>query len=348
MMVPLRYFLGSNHQIQTVYMKVLFVSSGNRRQGLNPIIHLQAESLKNVGIDIEHYLIFGNGFWGYLQNMFKLKKFLRKHQVDLIHAHFGFTCVIAQLAKGDLPLVVTLMGTDMLGAKNSDGSISFKNKIILWINHFFGNHVYDKAIVMNQIMKDILSKRKKPTYILSNGVDTSLFYEVPKSEALQFLKWDPAIHHFVFFSNPARLEKNFPLAQEAVSILKEKGYPVQLHAVFQEKSENLKYYYSAATAMVLTSFHEGSPNVVKEALCCNCPIVSTDVGDVNITTADIEGCYIGPYDAVGFSEKLENVIAFSEASARIKGRQRIEEMEFDSQIVANRIKRIYEESIGEK
>ncbi|MCF1750122.1 glycosyltransferase family 4 protein [Mariniradius sediminis] len=329
-------------------MRILFVSSGNRKQGLNPIIRLQAESLEKVGVEIEHFLIFGNGFPGYLKNVFKLRRHLKTHPVDLIHAHFGFSCVVAQLAKGKIPLVVTLMGTDILGHKNEDGSISFKNKLILWINHYFANHVYEKAIVMNQIMKDILSKRKNPTYILSNGVDTSLFYEVSKSEAIQFLKWDSDIHHFVFISNPERPEKNFPLADEAVNLLKEKGYRVQLHAVFQEKSENLKYYYSAATALVLTSFHEGSPNVVKEALCCNCPIVSTYVGDVSITTADIDGCFMGPYDSVGFSEKLEEAIAFSKASGRIRGRKRIDDMGFDSQIVANKIKWIYEESIGEK
>ncbi|EMS30873.1 glycosyl transferase [Mariniradius saccharolyticus AK6] len=329
-------------------MKILFVSSGNRKQGLNPIIRLQAESLEKVGVEIEHFLIFGSGFLGYLKNVFKLRTLLKTHPVHLIHAHFGFSCVVAQLAKGKIPLVVTLMGTDILGHKNEDGSISLRNKLVLWINHYFANHVYEKAIVMNQIMKDILSKRKNPTYILSNGVDTSLFYEVPKSEALQFLDWDPDVHHFVFISNPARPEKNFPLAEEAVKLLQERGYRVQLHAVFQEKSENLKYYYSAATALVLTSFHEGSPNVVKEAFCCNCPIVSTPVGDVSITTAGIEGCFIGPYDSVGFSAQLEKAIAFSTASGRIKGRQRIDEMGFDSQIVANRIKRIYEESIGEK
>jgi teichuronic acid biosynthesis glycosyltransferase TuaC len=92
----------------------------------------------------------------------------------------------------------------------------------------------------------------------------------------------------------------------------------------------------------------GLPNVVKEALCCNCPIVSTDVGDVNITTADIEGCFMGPYDAVGFSAQLEKAIAFSKASGRIKGSQRIDEMGFDSQIVAHKIQHIYEQSIAGK
>jgi teichuronic acid biosynthesis glycosyltransferase TuaC len=326
-------------------MKVLFVSSGNRKQGLNPIIRLQAESLERVGVEIEHFLIFGNGFLGYLKNVFKLNKYLKRNPVDLVHGHFGFTCVVAQLGKRDLPLVVTLMGTDILGHKNEDGSISIKNKVVLWINHFFANHIYSDAIVMNEKMKGILSKRTKPTYILSNGVDTELFHEVSKSEALEFLQWEAGVHHFIFISNPQRPEKNFALAHDAVEFLKREGYQVRLHAVFQEKSENLKYYYSAATALVLSSFHEGSPNVIKEAFCCNCPIVSTDVGDVAITTEGLQGCYIAPYEALGFADALKKAIIFSSEHGRISGRQRIQEMGFDSEVVAKKIKGIYQKSL---
>jgi len=326
-------------------MKVLFVSSGNRKQGLNPIIHLQAQSLEKVGIEIEHYLVFGKGFLGYLKNVFKLRKYLQTSSVDLIHAHFGFTCVVAQLGKGRLPLVVTLMGTDILGHKNEDGSISIKNKLVLWINHFFANYTYGHAIVMNGKMMGILSNRTKPTYILSNGVDAELFQEVPKEEALQFLVWEKDVNHFIFISNPERPEKNYKLAFDAVELLKHRGYPVKLHAVFQEKSENLKYYYSAATALVLSSFHEGSPNVVKEAFCCNCPIVSTDVGDVAVTTAGLPGCFLAPYEVLGFADALTKSITFASQHGRIAGRQRIEEMDFDSHKVALKIKEIYQESL---
>ncbi|WP_194976264.1 glycosyltransferase family 4 protein [Aquiflexum lacus] len=322
-------------------MKVLFVSSGNKRNGLNPIIQLQAKSIEEKGVEIEHFLIFGSGIKGYFSNIFKLRKHLKKHSYDLIHAHFGFSCIVAQLAKGKLPLLVTLMGTDVLGRKDLKGKMSLGSKIILWINHFFGIYIYDAVIVMNRKMKDMFLKRKGPTYILSNGVDTTLFQEIPKAEALNYLGWDPNLNHFLFMANPNRPEKNYPLVHDAIKILKEKGRPVKLHAVFQEKSENLKYYFSAATALLIPSYHEGSPNVVKEAFACNCPIVFTDVGDVAETTADLEGCFMAPYDPEGFSKEIIKAIEFRKNKLRIKGRERIKKLDFDKEVVAEKIKQIY-------
>ena len=322
-------------------MRILFVSSGNRKQGLNPIIRLQAESLEKVGVEIEHFLIFGSGFLGYLKNVFKLRRHLKTHTVDLIHAHFGFSCVVAQFSKGNTPLVVTLMGTDILGHKDKSGEIRIAHMPVLWVNRFFANYVFKTVIVKSRNMQEILRNRTKPTFLIPNGVDMSLFYQVQKNEALQFLQWDSEVHHFVFISNPARPEKNFPLAEAAVKLLQEKGYRVQLHAVFQEKSENLKYYYSAATALLLTSFHEGSPNVIKEALCCNCPIVSTDVGDVRSVTAGLDGCYLAPFDASGFAAMIHSAIRFSELNGRIAGRKRIGELGLDSRRIAEMIKGIY-------
>jgi len=322
-------------------MKVLFVSSGNRKNGLNPIIHLQAKSLEEKGVEIEHFLIFGKGFKGYISNIFKLRKHLKTHSYDLLHAHFGFSCIVAQISKGRLPLLVTLMGTDVLGHKDLDGKMNFTNKIILAINHFFGIYIYKTVIVMNSKMKEMFWRRKGPTYILSNGVDTELFQEIPKTEALNYLGWNPEIDHFIFMANPNRPEKNYPLAYNAIEILKDKGQPVEVHAVFQEKTENLRYYFSAAAALLISSFHEGSPNVVKEAFACNCPIVFTDVGDIAETTLGLEGYFMASYDPEDFSKEIIKVIKFGKNGDRIKGRERIKELDFDKEIVAEKIKQIY-------
>ncbi|UJP64871.1 glycosyltransferase family 4 protein [Mongoliitalea daihaiensis] len=326
-------------------MKVLFVSSGNVRAGLNPIIQLQAESLSRQGVEIEHFIIFGKGYVGYMKNIFKIKKYLQKHPVDVIHAHFGFSCIVAQLAKGNIPLLVTLMGTDVMGHKDSSGNITFSKKLSLSINRFFANHIYDEAIVMSHKMKNTL-KRNKPTHILSNGVNTEIFYPLDRKSGLDFLSWDPNKLHFIFLANPSRPEKNYALAKAAINLLQEKGVDVELHAVFQEKPENLKYYYAAATALLLPSFHEGSPNVVKECFACNCPIVFTNVGDVEETTSGVEGCFLAPYDIQGFAKSIQKCIDFVDKFGRIQGQQKIQDLDFDEKIVAKKIIEIYKKMMN--
>lgn len=56
-------------------MKVLFVSSGNSKFGINPIIKKKTSFEKN-GIDIDYFTIKGKGFRGYLSNVSKLKKYI--------------------------------------------------------------------------------------------------------------------------------------------------------------------------------------------------------------------------------------------------------------------------------
>src|SRR5439155_732241 len=51
-------------------------------------------------------------------------------------------------------------------------------------------------------------------------------------------------------------------------------------------------YMNACDALICTSSQEGSPNVVKEALACELPVVSVPVGDVPLRLRGIEGCEV--------------------------------------------------------
>ncbi len=48
----------------------------------------------------------------------------------------------------------------------------------------------------------------------------------------------------------------------------------------------------ASDVLLLTSYWEGSPNVIKESMACNLPIISVDVGDVKEVISGTFNCFL--------------------------------------------------------
>jgi len=119
----------------------------------------------------------------------------------------------------------------------------------------------------------------------------------------------PQTRRIVLFPfDPKRTVKRYALAAEATQILRDKGHDIDLLIVSTVPSNAMPDYYNAADAMILCSMSEGSPTVVKEALACELPVVSTDVGDVRELAERVRKILICDSTPEALADGLEKVL----------------------------------------
>jgi teichuronic acid biosynthesis glycosyltransferase TuaC len=305
-------------------MKVLHLYRGYGENKRNSVVAAQVLSLQNK-IEVATYVFDRGGLFAYLRTVVDLKKYLKRNPVDVIHAHYSFSGFAASLTF--FPKVVcSLMGSDLLR----------QNAIIRYLTFIFYKCFWKATIVKSDKMKIIL----KNALLLPNGVDLAMFYPMQKETALENTDLDASCKNIIFVAeNILDPVKNFALAQKAVSSLKEvKVKLVTLSALAHEK---LNFYYNAADLLLLTSLSEGSPNVIKEAMACNCPIVATDVGDIKQVISDTENCHIVGFDPLDIAKKISEVLS---SGQRTDGRERIAHL--DSVLIADQLIQLYRQVAG--
>jgi teichuronic acid biosynthesis glycosyltransferase TuaC len=288
--------------------KVLFICSAARKGQCTEAIAEQARGLGKKGVDVTFFCVEEPGIRGYLKGVFRLRRFFRQNAFDVVHAHYGLSAVMASLA-GAGPLVVSLMGSDVFGPR-----------WLLGLVKFYSEFVWPRVIVKSEQMFNCLDAGHAK--IIPNGVDLSLFREIPKKEARRKVGFSD-MKIVLWPSNPDRDVKNIALARETIQLLND---GVELKIIFDVPTEEMPWYYNAADVVLLTSKWEGSPNVVKEALACNVPVVSTPVGDVAEWLKGIEGCEICQWDAVNIANALKRVLRRED---RIEGREKMENLDID-------------------
>ena len=312
-------------------MKVLFVYSGNKKSGISPIINSQAESLIDQNISLDYFPIKGRGIVGYIKNISALKKVLENGNYNIIHAHYSMSAFVAALAHTK-PLVVSLMGSDVQGG--------YLSKLCIKIFHKFS---WKYTIVKSTRMLNSLGRTNLS--VIPNGVNTDVFNSMDKRACQEQLGWEYNKKHILFAANPLRPEKNYALAKQAFSILN-KGNS-ELHSLIDISPEQMPLWMNSADVVLLVSMWEGSPNVIKEAMACNRPIVSTDVGDLRWLLGRTPGCYIVSFDPEDVAVKLKIALEYSEKKGQTKGRDKIIELGLGSETIAKRIISVYE-SVLEK
>lgn len=267
-------------------MKVIFVASGNKAVGqVNSFVRSQFDSLEKAGLDMWLFPVVGHGVWAHLRAVWNLRQLIRRERPDIVHAHYSIYGHVAWLALLGLchrpKIIVSILG-------------SFPTHSKKWrLVRFCIQHLWDGILVKSERTRAQLGFDLP---IIPNGVNTGIFYPVSDSEReeMKGRVFGENKKYIIWCSNPEREEKNWPLAEEAVELYNAQCtmHNAQLVAVYNKTPQEVAAYMNAADCLLLTSMSEGSPNVIKEAMACNCPIVTTDVGDVQERLRDLDGCYI--------------------------------------------------------
>lgn len=323
-------------------LKVLFVCAGSKTRGICPIVSAQGDSLQEAGIDVDYFTIGGNGFHAYLKAIFRLRNYLKTVKYDIIHAHYGLSAVIALLSSGETPLVVSFMGDDLLGSNSINGRVTMWSRVLIKLNIFFARYFYDFVIVKSDEMLERLHPKTR-SEVIPNGVNLNVFYPMNRLDAISKTGFHKYESNFLFVSDITRPEKNYNLALKSVRLVNPNA---KIHVLKNKKPSELCIYFNAADALLITSYHEGSPNVVKEAMACNCPVVSTDVGDVKMLSTGVRGHFITSYNPKDISENLISALNFRSVIGETMGRHRIMELKLDSTTIAKRIAGIYHKCIS--
>ncbi len=258
---------------------------------------------------------------------------------DIVHGHYGQWCLFARM-QWTTPVVASFLGDDLLGKPAPNGGYSKLHALNVPINRWLCDRV-DAVIVKSEQMKKATARDL--IFVIPNGVDFELFRPIPRAEARTLLGWDQERYYVLFANDPQLPRKNYKLAKAAIERLHAKGVFAELVVANELPQTKVVQYISASNVLILTSIHEGSPNIVKETMACNVPIVSTNVGDVFKIIGHIQGCSVCLPDPEVLAEALEQAIRHTEPTT---GRADIKHLE--RSVVAQQVIAVYKQVIDKK
>jgi glycosyltransferase involved in cell wall biosynthesis len=314
-------------------MKVLFVSSGNSEHfEVAPFVKSQGESLKREGLIVEFYQIKGKGLYGYFKNISALREKIRIFDPDVIHAHYSLTGWVALMANSKKSRILSLMGSDAYGTVGRAEKRTLFN-IFMLFQVFLIQFFYKNIIVKSDNLRKSVW-RKKNVSVIPNGVNFDRFKPLDKIECREKLGLPLDKKIILFMGNPKEGRKNFALVEKAIEKISDEN--LMVCTPFPVTHENVPVYLNASDVLAFPSFQEGSPNVVKEAMACNCPIVASDAGDIVEVISGTDGCFITSFKVEDMVSKLEMALQFN---GKTNGRQNIKHM--NEHFIANKLINIY-------
>jgi teichuronic acid biosynthesis glycosyltransferase TuaC len=304
------------------------------RPEFGSFVRTQVLALQNAGLDVEVLVLDGrNRKLIYPKGIAQLRRRLASDPPALVHAHYSYVGAVASMQR-QVPVVLTFHGDDILGTPRADGRIRPASRAIALGGRLLGERL-DAVIVQTEEMA--VRFRRPDVHVIPHEVDLGTFRPIDRQRARAELGLDAHGHYVLFAASPAIPVKNFPLTARAVEVARRSVPGLELLVVHSEPQSRLALYMNACEVLAFSSWQEGSPNIVKQAMACNMPIVATDVGDVRTMISGTDGCHVVPREVTAFAAAL---VAETLRVRRTNGRAAVAHLR--PELVSERLLNVYD------
>lgn len=303
-------------------------------------VRSQVKGLMEVGVDV-NVLFFdriqaGRATYAALPNL--LREEMERIKPDLVHTMYGG--IMAAMVAGSIkiPHIVSFCGSDLLGEIYRNPLKIISTQFGIKASHYSAKKssaVIVKSLNLRRALPRSIPHEKIHT--IPNGIDLDQFRPLDTVACRKRLGWDPAKMHLLISGSNDPEIKRFDLAKRTHHELENLGVECELHILRNISHEDVPLWLNASNAFLLTSSHEGSPNIVKEAIACGTPIVSVDVGDVKERIHGIDGCSIVRANAKDLAMNIYEISKLGDF--RTEGFKRIQPMSIQN--IGKRILDVY-------
>jgi glycosyltransferase involved in cell wall biosynthesis len=324
-------------------MRILWVHNfSDRVVSAGVFMFSLAGELRRIGVDLD---LYNTGSLRSFTNLLAARHKVARmsSQYDLVHAQFGSACALVT-SRAKCPKVLSLRGTDLLGCDTGSWWYLMHGRAARWMTRRSLTH-YDRVLVMSHRMRSELLQyhgRSLGVAVVPSGVDLQRFRPVDRMEARRKLGFPGDKRPWVLFATlrPHNPIKRPELASAAFEYAKSRRPDLVMHTLSGRLHDEVQLWMGAANVLLMTSTREGWPNVVKEALACNVPFVSTDVSDLAAIAGVEPSCTVAEADARALGAGILNAI---DCATPVTLRRHVEPMALTK--IAEHVRSIYEELV---
>lgn len=308
-----------------------------------PFVKRQRDKLQELGVDVDIFHFYGGGNpINYLKAQKKISQQIKNNNYDLAHAQWGQS-VIPLLPK-KIPIVITYRGDDLEGIyDNNKEGYGVKSLVLKIIGKWVARYADHTILVSNHMLN--LFKPYSAVDIIPSGIDFSTIPNKSKLELRKELSLPENKKIIIFPNKPSTKRKNFKLVESVFKHLSKDDKTLYLHVINGLTHKEILKHIKASDFLFFASFHEGSPNIVKEAIACDTPIVSVPVADVPFRLNPIPGCFVcQDYSVESFLITAQKALQYDYSTFNYRPFV----ADLDENILAKRIYNIYKNILIKK